>query len=135
VIGLPEKIFYGVGIPGVVLVFNKSKPEDRKGKVLFVNGGKDYEAGTKRNRLRDEDIDRIVETCCQFGEAEGYSKVVILDEIAQNSYNLNIARYLTIATNEDKVDLIEVQAMLEVIKNERENLEEVLQSIWEALRE
>lgn len=133
VIGLPEKIFYGVGIPGVVLVFNKSKPEDRKGKVLFVNGGKDYEAGTKRNRLRDEDIDRIVETCCQFGEAEGYSKVVILDEIAQNSYNLNIARYLPIATNEDEIDWNEVQAMLEVIKDERKNLEEVLQLVWETL--
>lgn len=135
VIGLPEKIFYGVGIPGVVLVFNKSKPEERKGKVLFVNGGKDYEAGTKRNCLRDEDIDRIVEICCQFGEAEGYSKVVILDEIAQNSYNLNIARYLPIATNEEEIDLNEVQAMLEAVRDERENLEEVLQSIWEALRE
>lgn len=133
VIGLPEKIFYGVGIPGVVLVFNKSKPEERKGKVLFVNGGKDYEAGTKRNRLRDEDIDRIVEICCQFGEAEGYSKVVNLDEIAQNSYNLNIARYLPIATNEEEIDLNEVQAMLEVIKDERKNLEEVLQLVWETL--
>ncbi len=134
VIGLPEKIFYGVGIPGVVLVFNKSKPEERKGKVLFVNGGKDYEAGTKRNHLRDEDIDRIVKTCCQFGEAEGYSKVVILDEIAQNSYNLNIARYLPIATNEEEIDLNEVQAMLEVIKDERKNLEEVLQLVWETLK-
>jgi len=85
--------------------------------------------------LRDEDIDRIVETCCQFGEAEGYSKVVILDEIAQNSYNLNIARYLPIATNEEEIDLNEVQAMLEAVRDERENLEEVLQSIWEALRE
>jgi len=135
VIGLPEKIFYGVGIPGVVLVFNKSKPEDRKGKVLFVNGGKDYEAGTKRNRLRDEDIDRIVEICCQFGEAEGYSKVVILDEIAQNSYNLNIARYLPIATNEEEIDLNKVLNMLETTKDERKNLEEVLKLVLEALRE
>lgn len=135
VIGLPEKIFYGVGIPGVVLVFNKSKSEECKRKVLFVNGGKDYKAGTKRNLLRDEDIDRIVEICCQFREMEDYSKVVILDEIAKNSYNLNITRYLPISTNEEKVNLIEVQAMLEAIKDERENLEEVLQSIWETLRE
>lgn len=135
VIGLPKKIFYGVGITGVVLVFNKSKPEERRGKVLFVNGGKDYEAGTKRNRLRDEDIDRIVETCCQFGEIGDYSKIVSLDEIAQNGYNLNIARYLPIAANEEEIDLSEVQAILEDIKDKRKNLEEFLQLVWEALEE
>jgi len=135
VIGLPEKIFYGVGIPGVVLVFNKSKPEERKGKVLFVNGSKDYEVGTKRNRLRDEDIDRIVETYYQFKEMEDYSRIVSLDEIAQNNYDLNIARYLLIETNRKEIDLNEVRTKLEVIKDERKNLEEALQLVWEILEE
>lgn len=132
VIGLPEKIFFGVGIPGVVLVFNKSKAEEHKGKVIFVNGGSEYESGTKRNRLRDEDIDRIVKIYKKF-ETVGYcSKVVSLDEIAQNDYNLNLSRYLPLATDEEVIDLNEVQSMLEEIKNKRSNLEKALQSILDA---
>ncbi|MGB9695355.1 MAG: N-6 DNA methylase [Caldisericaceae bacterium] len=133
VIGLSEKIFFGVGIPGVVLIFNKSKPEDRKGKVLFVDASKEYEAGTKRNRLRDEDIARIVETYRQFSEIECYSKVVTLDEIAQYNYNLNIARYLPTATDEETIGLSELRGELEESKSDRAFLEETLQKVFEVL--
>jgi len=134
VIGLPEKIFFGVGIPGVVLVFNKSKPEERKGKVLFVDASKEYEAGTKRNRLRDEDITKIVETYRQFSEIECYSKVVTIDEIAQNDYNLNIARYLgDKKTDNEPIDLSKLQGELERLKDERTSLEETLQKVFEVL--
>ena len=133
VIGLPEKIFFGVGIPGVILIFSKSKPEERREKVLFVDASKEYEAGTRKNRLRDEDIAKIVETYRQFVEIDGYSKVVTLVEIAKHDYNLNITRYLPTASDEEAIDWIELQGELENVKGERSSLEEALQRVFEVL--
>jgi type I restriction enzyme M protein len=133
VIGLPKKIFFGVGIPGVILVFSKSKPEDRKGKVLFVDASKEYEAGTRKNRLRDKDIAKIVNTYRQFVEVDGYSKVVTIEEIARYDYNLNIARYLPTASDEEAIDWAELQGELESVKGERISLEDALQRVFDVL--
>ncbi len=133
VIGLPEKIFFGVGIPGVILVFSKPKPDERRGKVLFVDASREYERGTRKNRLRDEDIAKIADTYRQFMEVDGYSKVVTLDEIASHDYNLNITRYLPTASDEEAIDWIELQGELESVKGERSSLEEALQRVFEVL--
>jgi type I restriction enzyme M protein len=133
VIGLPEKIFFGVGIPGVILIFSKPKPDERRGKVLFVDASREYQAGTRKNRLRDEDIAKIVETYRQFTEVNGYSKVVTLEEIASHDYNLNLARYLPTAGDEEAIDWTELQGELEGVRNERSSLEEALQKMFEVL--
>jgi len=119
VIGLPKKIFFGSDTLGVILIFSKSKPEERREKVLFVDASREYEAGTKKNRLRDEDIAKIVETYRQFMEVDGYSKVVTLDEIAKHYYNLIIARYLPTASDEEVIDWTELQDELEGVRSER----------------
>jgi type I restriction enzyme M protein len=59
VIGLPPKLFYGTGIPAAVLILNKNKPAERKGKVLIIDGELEYEAGKNQNRLRKVDIEKI----------------------------------------------------------------------------
>jgi len=133
VIGLPEKIFFGVGIPGVILIFNKLKPDERRGKVLFVDASREYQAGTRKNKLRDEDIAKIVETYRQFTEVNGYSKVVTLEEIASHDYNLNLARYLPTASDEETVDWTELQGELEGLRSERSSLENALQKVFEIL--
>jgi type I restriction enzyme M protein len=133
VIGLPQKIFFGVGIPGVILIFSKPKPDERRRKVLFVDASKEYEAGTKKNRLRDGDIAKIVETYRQFTEVNGYSKVVTLEEIASHDYNLNLARYLPTASDEEAVDWTELQGELEGVRSERSSLEDALQKVFEVL--
>jgi type I restriction enzyme M protein len=133
VIGLPEKIFFGVGIPGVILIFSKPKPDERRRKVLFVDASREYQAGTRKNRLRDEDIAKIVETYRQFTEVNGYSKVVTLEEIASHDYNLNLARYLPTAGDEEAIDWTELQGELEGVRNERSSLEEDLQKVFEVL--
>jgi type I restriction enzyme M protein len=133
VIGLPEKIFFGVGIPGVILIFSKPKPDERRRKVLFVDASREYQAGTRKNRLRDEDIAKIVETYRQFTEVNGYSKVVTLEEIASHDYNLNLARYLPTAGDEEAIDWTELQGELEGVRNERSSLEEALQKVFEVL--
>lgn len=93
VVGLPAALFYGTGIPACLLIINKNKPAERKGKVLFINGELEFEEGKNQNKLRPQDIDKIVTTFDDYAEIKRYSKVVTLEEIAENDYNLNIRRY------------------------------------------
>ncbi|MCK5894424.1 MAG: type I restriction-modification system subunit M [Endozoicomonadaceae bacterium] len=93
VVGLPSGLFYGTGIPACLLIINKKKQANRKGKVLFINSELEYEPGKNQNKLRAEDIAKIVATFDNYTEIKRYSKVVTLADIAENDYNLNIRRY------------------------------------------
>ncbi len=93
VVGLPSGLFYGTGIPACILVINKNKPAERKGKVLFVNGELEYQEGKNQNKLRQQDIDHIVQIFEEYVDEKRYSKVVDVSEISENDYNLNIRRY------------------------------------------
>ena len=93
VIGLPSSLFYGTGIPAALLIINKQKPEQRKGKALFINSELEYEEGKNQNRLRDQDIEKVVQTFDDYQDEKRYAKVVDLEEIEENDYNLNIRRY------------------------------------------
>ncbi len=93
VIGLPSALFYGTGIPAALLIINKKKPKKRKGKVLFINSELEYEQGKNQNKLRDKDIQHILAVYNAYTDERRYAKIIPLDEIQQNDYNLNIRRY------------------------------------------
>ncbi|MDM5148224.1 type I restriction-modification system subunit M [Candidatus Persebacteraceae bacterium Df01] len=93
VIGLPSALFYGTGIPAALLIINKNKPAPRKGKVLFINSELEYQEGKNQNKLRDTDIQHIIDVYDAYEDERRYSKVVEMDEIRENDYNLNIRRY------------------------------------------
>lgn len=105
VIGIAPNLFYGTGIPAAILIFNKSKPKDHKGKVYFINASECFESGKNQNRLRPADIERIVKSFDNYSDEENFSKVVTTDEIQENEYNLNITRYAPIIEEEVKVDI------------------------------
>jgi len=109
VIGLPAALFYGTGIPACLLIINKHKPDERKGKVLFINSELDYEEGKNQNKLRQQDIAKIVQTFENFEEIKRYSKVVPLAEIEENDFNLNIRRY---ADTSPPPEIFDVRAIL-----------------------
>lgn len=109
VVGLPSALFYGTGIPACLLIINKNKPAARKGKVLFINSELEFEEGKNQNKLRQQDIDKIVATFDDFTEIKRYSKIVTLDEIADNDYNLNIRRY---ADTSPPPEIFDVRAIL-----------------------
>jgi len=67
IIGLPPNLFYGTGIPAAILIFNRNKPAERKGKVLFIHAADEYEAGKNQNRLRRQDIEKIVMPSMSIG--------------------------------------------------------------------
>ncbi|WP_074926786.1 type I restriction-modification system subunit M [Enterovibrio norvegicus] len=109
VIGLPSGLFYGTGIPACLLIINKNKPAERQGKVLFINGELEFEEGKNQNKLRLQDIEKIVETFENYTEIKRYSKVVPFSEIMENDYNLNIRRY---ADTSPPAEIFDARALL-----------------------
>ncbi|MGK0269581.1 MAG: type I restriction enzyme M protein [Cocleimonas sp.] len=109
VVGLPSGLFYGTGIPACLLIINKNKAADRKGKVLFINAELEFEEGKNQNKLRKQDIAKIVDTFVNYTEIKRYSKVVSYAEIAENDFNLNIRRY---ADTSPPAEIFDVRAIL-----------------------
>lgn len=109
VVGLPSALFYGTGIPACLLIINKKKPKKRRGKVLFINSELEFEEGKNQNKLREQDIAKIVDIYDKYREVKRYSKVVSLAEIAENDFNLNIRRY---ADTSPPPEIFDVHAIL-----------------------
>jgi type I restriction enzyme M protein len=105
VIGLPPNLFYGTGIPAAVLIFNKAKRSERRGLVMFIHAAEGFEAGTNQNLLRETDIRAIVNAFDGWADIERYCRVVRVEEIRENDYNLNIPRYVDTVEPEEQVDL------------------------------
>ncbi|MDA8627929.1 type I restriction-modification system subunit M [Pseudomonadales bacterium] len=105
VIGLPSALFYGTGIPAALLIINKKKPAERKGKVLFINSELEYQEGKNQNKLRDEDIQHVMDVYDAYEDERRYSKVVEMDEIRENDYNLNIRRYADTSPPPEQFDV------------------------------
>jgi type I restriction enzyme M protein len=120
VIGLPEKLFYGTGIPAAVLVFRKNKADD---KVLFIDASRDYEAGKNQNYLREADLQRILAMAQARQGVARYAHLATPAEIAGNEFNLNIPRYVDTFEEEAEIDLMAVRKEREQLKAELEALE------------
>jgi type I restriction enzyme M protein len=108
VILLPEKLFYNTSAPGAIMVLRKNKPEERKGKILFINASEEYEQHPdvrKLNRLGDEHIEKIANVYRDYKEKKGLSRIVPLSEIKENDYNLNVTLYVFPKEEIEEIDL------------------------------
>ncbi|WP_031546403.1 type I restriction-modification system subunit M [Salinicoccus luteus] len=121
VIGLPANIFYGTSIPTCILVFKKNRQADDD--VLFIDASNAFEKGKNQNHLKDEDVEKILETYRNRETIDKYSYVATLGEIEENDYNLNIPRYVDTFEEEEPVDLQQVQKDIKEIDAEIETLE------------
>ncbi|GAA9344765.1 type I restriction-modification system subunit M [Helicobacter pylori] len=93
VIGLAPNLFYGTSIPACVIVLDKENARTRKG-VFIIDASKDFKKDGNKNRLRDQDVQKMIDTFNALKEIPYYSKMVSLEEISANDYNLNIPRYI-----------------------------------------
>lgn len=116
VVGLPSNLFYGAGIPAALLIFDKSRKHAGKDKVLFIDASREYEQGTNQNRLRPQDIEKIVDTFHHRKEIEKYSHLATYAEIEENEFNLNIPRYVDTFEPEPEVDIAAVQKEIEELE-------------------
>ncbi|WRB91396.1 type I restriction-modification system subunit M [Helicobacter pylori] len=103
VIGLAPNLFYGTSIPACVIVLDKENARARKG-VFMIDASKDFKKDGNKNRLREQDVQKMIDTFNALKEIPYYSKMVGLEEISANDYNLNIARYIA-AKQESEKDL------------------------------
>lgn len=142
VIALPKNLFYGNSSPGCILILNKNKPKNREDKVLFIyaedqvlreSGVKMYEELSNQNQFTKEAIEKIVYTYKNHVEEPHYSKVVDLEEIEENDWNLNVPRYIDTTEPEDIVDLSKEWKRLQKLEDTREGLDTDLKSIMKDL--
>ena len=134
VILLPEKLFYNTGAPGAIIVFNRMKGEERKGKILFINASQEYEKHPdvrKLNILSEKNIERIAKAYRDFRDDDGFARVVDLEEIRDNEYNLNVTLYAFPEIEEEEID---VAREWEEIKKIDEEMREIDERIEEYLR-
>ncbi|ADU85417.1 type I restriction-modification system subunit M [Helicobacter pylori] len=103
VIGLAPNLFYGTSIPACVIVLDKENARARKG-VFMIDASKDFKKDGNKNRLREQDVQKMIDTFKAKKEIPYYSKMVSLEEISANDYNLNIPRYI-VAEQELEKDL------------------------------
>jgi len=133
VILLPEKLFYNTGAPGVVIVLNKNKPEERKGKIIFINASNEYEKHPdvrRLNRLGEEHIKKIVGAYREFKNIEGFASVVSLEKIKEKDYNLNVTLYVFPKIEEEEINLAEeLKNFKEIERKEKEIVTEAMKYI------
>jgi type I restriction enzyme M protein len=142
VIGLPANLFYGTGIPACILTFNRAKSDNRD--VLFIDASQHFAQDKNQNKLRKEDINRILETYRQFkAEApcetetgrslvDKFAYRATQEEIEENDYNLNIPRYVDTYEEEEPVNIPATMQEIERLKGE---LAETEQQMAEYLAE
>jgi len=130
VIGLPEKLFYGTGIPAAILLFKKNKSDDN---VMFIDASRDFKAGKNQNLLTEENIAKIVATYHAGNHVDKYAYVASFEEIKENDYNLNIPRYVDTFEEEEEIDLIAVRAEREQLKTQLIELETEMAKYLEEL--
>lgn len=117
VIGLPENLFHGTGIPVCVLVL-KSKRNGNSGNILFIDASKEFKPGKNQNTLEQEHIDKIVDAYEKRQDIDKFAHVADMSEIIENDYNLNIPRYVDTFEEEEPVDLSAVRADIQKLDAE-----------------
>jgi len=138
VIGLPANLFFGTGIPAAILIFNRGKNANTD--VLFIDASREFESGKNQNKLRQQDIQHIVNTYKSFKESQPCSseKGVLLEDkyayratfadIAENEFNLNIPRYVDTFEEEPEVDIPATKVEIARLKGELAEVEKQMEN-------
>ena len=116
---LPEKLFYNTQAAGIVMILNKQKPPERRGRVIFINATNEYDKHPEVRRLNiltEGGMAKIVNAYRRFEDIPGFARVVTIEEIRKNNYNLNVPLYVTPLEQRVDIDLEEEWAQLQELK-------------------
>jgi len=120
VIGLPEKLFFGTGIPAAILIFRKDKTDE---KFLFIDASREFKSGKNQNVLTPDNIQKVIDTYKARESVDKYAYLATLAEIQENDYNLNIPRYVDTFEEEEEIDLMAVRKERLALQKELDELE------------
>jgi type I restriction enzyme M protein len=115
VIGLPTNLFFGTGIPAAILLFHKGR---KTTDVLFIDASREYQDDKRQNRLRPQDIEKIVATYKAYQSVSKYAHRATLDELRENEFNLNIPRYVDTSEEEEEIDVAALQKEINGLETE-----------------
>ena len=132
VIGLPANLFYGTGIPAIILVFKKCRKDDED--VLFIDASKEFERGKNQNKITDENIIKIFDTYKNRKEVGKYSHKATLEEIKENEYNLNIPRYVDTFEEEVRIDIEKIAKKLQELQKNESGLQSKIVKFCDELK-
>jgi type I restriction enzyme M protein len=118
IIGLPANIFYGTSIPTCIVILKKCRKADDHIVFIDASGEGNYIKEGTQNKLREEDVARIVSAYANRQEIAKYCHLATLDEVKENDYNLNIPRYVDTFEEEDSIDVEAVTTRLKAINQE-----------------
>jgi type I restriction enzyme M protein len=133
IVGLPSKLFYNTGIPAAIWVINKNKTEAQKNKVIIIDASNEFKEGKNQNELLDEHLDKMVTAYDANQEVEKYMRLVDLEEIKENDYNLNISRYIDTSEPEPEVDLKSVLSHLSELEEKEKAIDAKLEGYLKEL--
>lgn len=122
VIGLGQNLFYGTGLAACILILKVKKSKQYKNKILMIDASKEFKQGRAQNELLPENIENIYQCFKSYEDVQGISKVVTMDEIKENDWNLNIPRYVEPIMDEH------ILSVPEAMKNLKESLQEAYQA-------
>jgi type I restriction enzyme M protein len=125
VILTPEKLFYNTGASGAIIIFRKNKLLERKSKILFINASNEYipHPSVKRlNTLSPENINKIVEAYRKFVDISGFCRVVDVEEVRKNDYNLNVTLYVMPNEEKEEIDILKEFQELKELEKERQDV-------------
>ncbi len=130
---LPENLFYNTTAPGIIIVINKAKKKERKGKMLLLNASKLFKKGRPKNYLPEESITQIADIYLKWKEEEGISKIITKEESARNDYNLSPSRYVAQNGEDDTLDLEDAIVQLKEAEEEQNEADKKMKAILEEL--
>ncbi len=133
VIYLPENLFYNNGAPGVIIVLNSVKPEERKKKLFLINASRGFTKGDPKNYIHDDASTRIVDTFTEWKEVEKYSRIVKCEDIAKNDFNISPSNYIHTGAADEYRPIAEIVDELEAIDEDEKVINLSLKAILKAL--
>lgn len=131
IIGLPPNLFYGTSIPACIIVLkNNRKNKD----IFFIDASEEYDKGKRQNKLREEDISKILTAYRKRKDILKYCRAVSFEEIKANNYNLNISRYLISAEEKSDINLNTLKREIDNLETEREKLRNSISNIFKEIK-
>lgn len=130
IIGLPANIFFNTEIPTTVIVLKKNRPTKD---VLFIDASKEFEKGKNQNILKDEHIDKILDTYIIRKDVEKFAHLASFEEIVENDYNLNIPRYVDTFEEEEEISLVDLSSAMQKTRQDLKQAEKNLLTILQEL--
>jgi len=129
VIYLPENLFYNTTAPGIIIALNKAKPKDRRSKLFLLNASREFVKGDPKNYIPEDAIARIAETFSTWKEMEKYSRIVTVEEIAKNDFNISPSRYIHTGAGEEYRPIVEIVEELGELEAEAMETDRALKAV------